>query len=68
MDMGRLSSLGQATDREQRLGPFSGAADLLPLALLLITLGGTANAQTNLVQNGSFAFTGGTTSFQFGSL
>lgn len=66
MDMGRLEP--RPGDRSRTaIGAISGAADLLPLALLLITLGGTANAQTNLVQNGSFAFTGGTTSFQFGT-
>ena len=66
MDMGRLEP--RPGDRSRTaIGAISGAADLLPLALLLITLGGTANAQTNLVQNGNFAVTGGTTSFQFGT-
>jgi PEP-CTERM motif len=45
----------------------SGAAALLSLVPLLTVLASTANAQTNLVQNGSFAVTGGTTSFQFGT-
>jgi hypothetical protein len=44
-----------------------GAAGLMLLALLLTGWATTASAQTNLVQNGNFAVTGGTTSFQFGT-
>jgi hypothetical protein len=44
------------------------AAVLAGLAvLLLFAPGNPAAAQTNLVQNGSFAVTGGTSSFQFGT-
>jgi hypothetical protein len=42
------------------------ATILTPPALILATVGNAAMAQTNLVQNGNFAITGGTTSFQFG--
>jgi hypothetical protein len=43
------------------------AAMLVSFVLLPAALTSTANAQTNLVQNGSFTVTGGTTSFQFGT-
>jgi hypothetical protein len=60
-------SVSRPSGRSQRaLGRFSGVVVLI-LALLPGVLTGTANAQTNLVQNGSFAVTGGTTSFQFGT-
>jgi hypothetical protein len=39
----------------------------LLLTCLTATSGHMANAETNLVTNGSFAVTGGTTSFQFGT-
>ncbi|MDR3534787.1 MAG: PEP-CTERM sorting domain-containing protein [Rhodopila sp.] len=45
----------------------SGAAALAVLIMLVTAIANTAAAQTNLVQNGTFAITGGTTSFQFGT-
>jgi hypothetical protein len=43
-----------------------GAATLTLATLVLATFANGAMAQTNLVQNGNFAISGGTTSFQFG--
>lgn len=43
------------------------AAGLAVFATVLAIFAHSAMAQTNLVQNGSFAVTGGTTSFQFGT-
>lgn len=46
---------------------FCGAAAPVLLASVLTALANRATAQTNLVQNGNFVVTGGTTSFQFGT-
>lgn len=43
------------------------ATVLAVVAWMAAALTGSAEAQTNLVTNGSFAVTGGTTSFQFGT-
>jgi hypothetical protein len=44
-----------------------GVTAFASMAWLMAALTGTAEAQTNLVTNGSFAVTGGSTSFQFGT-